>query len=207
VFLVFGIPGEGQNTIGYASGDGVCNSGGMGTVINNQSTIVTASHVAGSCATTQNTLWVQVNGKWISYPLVNVPISPGPGPDEGDVVTLVLPSDLPSYVIPASVAMNHHFVPGQSVDVNYYTTLLNEEGKITGFELLSSTTVAKKGWGWRVDTAYGQQIMLEKTLPGGSSGAGVFYDGQLIGVNSYADNLNYTGTSIAPFCYWLGLVC
>ncbi len=199
-----GHPGIGGNTIGYAAGEGVCNSGGMGTVVGNRSTVVTATHVIKDCATSQNTVWVQVNGNWFAYYLPMGNVAPGPG--GGDVVILTLPSDLPGNVIPANMVTNHHVVSGESVVVTYFEPNRNNTGQLTGFTLLSNTTTVAQDWRRTTDNpANGGQVLLTISLPTGSSGGGVFSGGQLIGVNSGADP---TLTLMAPLCHTLfGIVC
>ncbi len=202
VYLIFGHPGTGNNTIGYASGDNVCSSGGIGTVVGNASTIITAHHVYAACAMTQNTLWIQVDGVLISYSISGVV----PVQGEGDIVTIALPSNLPSNVVPATQITNHNIVSGEPVEVISHYRLYNSNGEFTGVVMFSSPTTIMNDW--RVRTPYGQQVMLTKTLIAGSSGGGVFSNGQLIGVNSFADFVGGGGTTMASLCRnWLGLVC
>jgi hypothetical protein len=200
---VFGQPGTAHGSdIGY---DGsLCRNYGMGTVVGNKSTIITADHVYTKCLESQTTLWIQVNGSWVNYPVADLNSNVGPG----DVRTIFLPSNLPGYVIPATMVANHSVVAGQSVTYVTYESIINDKGSLTGFTAISGTTTVAQDWTFR-SPDYGNQVLLEITLISGSSGGGVFYNGQLIGVNSSADpSGGNRGTTMAPFCYtWFGSVC
>jgi hypothetical protein len=202
VYLRFGQPGTVESSdIGHAGN--LCNSGGMGTVVGNKSTIITADHVYSHCRADQTTLWVQVNGTWVTFSLADLDLVVG----QGDIRTITLPSDLPGYIVPATMVTDHSMVSGESV--TYTTYQLNySNDKFTGVTFISGTTTVAQDWRVRV-RGYGQQALLNITLRPGSSGGGVFSNGQLIGVNSFADTITgIGGTTMASFCHtWFGLVC
>lgn len=174
-------------------------------MVGDKKTIMTAEHVYKYKLSDHDTVWIQVNGKWVTYPLAEVDVTTGPG----DLATLTLPSDLPGNVVPADVATNYDSKSGQPV-VTTYVTERYEGNKLAGFTLHAMATVIYSPKDWR--TPYGRQLMISNpgnVLDHGDSGGGVFYNGQLIGVTSYNDfDPTKERTTVAPLCFtWYGWPC
>jgi len=204
VVIIFGKHGVGKNTFGIAAGA----QGGVGVVVGDKKTIMTATHVY-ELAESPTTVFVLVNGEWVEYDLADVNVETGPG----DLTTVTLPSDLPGYIVPADEAADYHSKPGQTV-VSIYKEEIMEGENIIGFTLHAAITVTNDPVVLS-SPDYGRQLIIlnpNQVMNSGDSGGGVFYNSQLIGVNSGIDE---TVTSVAPLCFnwysrflpWFASVC
>jgi len=211
VVLIFGTPGEGDtNTLGIEDNLSV----GLGVVVNNRLTIKTASHVYVERPSSATTLFVWANGVLIKYNILDIKVEINNGESEGDEATITLPYGLPGDITPAQEAVDYHSVAGQILVTTYYRHEKNEDGKVTGFVINTASTVTTNP-PTKPSDIYGTQYMLlnpNHILNQGDSGGGVFYNGQLVGVNSGIDS---TVVAVAPLCFkwywnylpWIAIAC
>jgi hypothetical protein len=177
---------------------GYAPSQGVATAVNDGQ-LVTAEHVVnGSPGATH--MWVFVGRSYYIYEIDDLTIDTDTIP--GDYATITLPGGLPPNVIPAQVATNYHAAPGQRVVTVYVEPTINKADEVTGYTLYYvETTISNpavnfvKGWGRQIF-----MINPNNVLNSGDSGAGVFYNNQLIGVNGDIDPATGSATT-APSCF------
>jgi hypothetical protein len=201
VYLVFGRPGKGNNTMGIDDTKGR-SSIGQGVVIRDKFHIISADHVyEEGIKRGATTLWVQVDENvWVQYDVDDLRVEEGPG----DTVIITLPHQLPGDVRPAEEDGDYKVKSGDSLVLTYAEPIRDKEGRLTGFsQHTTRTTYSPRplfGSPDMMDGRYGLQPLLKNPnmlLKGGDSGGGVFYNNQLIGVNSSVKN---SWVAIATLC-------
>ena len=166
----------------------VYGASGLGTVVNNHNTIVTAKHILDESLKygTPQFLYIwNSDGDLIRIPWNSVSIK-----SEGDTLIITLSNPLPQkYVKPISQATGYK--PRHSHEI--LTVYQDENGKLH----VASTSYYPIGIK-NSSAQYGPLYVglnPNGLLDSGNSGGGVFYNGQLIGVNS----------SLASYKNWLGI--
>jgi hypothetical protein len=162
--------------------------GGLGTVVGDRRTIVTAAHIYQvQLASGIEFMSFRTGLEDKDLHLIDINELTLEFSDGGDILTITLPEDLPDDFIPATTAPDHKFYPLQNVSVAYQ----DENRRLGVFDTELTLTPY---------TQYrdGTQQYLAKN-PGrlvneGDSGGGVFYNGQFVGVNSFV---------FQPFINWV----
>lgn len=174
-------PGDASNSqilIAFAdiNEDGVPSKGmmGVGTVIhvgNGYSTIVTATHLQ----VYSPFFWYQTADGFHRLNRMDVQTFPY---GFTDVMFINIPVELPEEFIPAEIA-HPTFHGGENISVGYYD---EESHSLEVFETQVRDDPNKPGQYSGAGIAFNNPGNLLKP---GDSGGGVFYDGYLVGVNSY----------------------
>ncbi|MFT3890481.1 MAG: RHS repeat-associated core domain-containing protein [Anaerolineales bacterium] len=196
VVLLFAKPGSSQyDTFGaLLTGEeaNLVSSQGLGVAVNGTQ-IKTADHVAYGYEGATH-LWVFVGHAYYIYNIDEIKIEHGPEP--GDVATITLPGGLPPNVTQAQLADDYHAAVGQTLVTTYVVPTKNRVGQVFGFTLHSAETVTQnpvidraKGYGYQI-----KMVNPNNLLNSGDFGGPVFYNDQLIGVNSGK-------VAVAPLCF------
>jgi len=179
----------------------VCpNFGGMGTVVSNAHTIVSAQHViddpehpsSSNPPTIYGIVVVDAFGNTTLFDINDVQIDLS---TSGDIMTITLPTDLPD-VTPATPGSGIYFAAGSPAHVGY------NEGKNGPINVLTTTITEGEHLTWTPYGGYGDNTLPPfgqygtvanpgSTLIGGDSGGGVFVNGFFVGVISTNEALFY----------------
>jgi hypothetical protein len=153
-------------------------SSGIGTVVGNMSTIVTAYHVLEHAllyGTPKYLIVTNANGESVTMPWYSVhPERIG----NSDQLILHLGDPLPKgFVKPASANRNYFPSPGDVIEIVYQ----DEQGHL---QVMFSAIWAIPINGGTYGALYYVALNADATLNAGDSGGGVFYNGQFIGLTS-----------------------
>jgi hypothetical protein len=166
---------------------------GLGTVLGDRKTIVTAKHIylPGSTLFTYRS---GPNGNALNIididDIKNLNFS-----KEGDMLTITLKKDLPDEFLPARSDPNHKFSPLQNVSIVY-----QDENKNRALKVLS-TQLTLSPWSQYLDGARQYAAKdLDRRLTEGDSGGGVFHNGLFVGLNSWlTSTFEGPAVSLQPF--------
>ena len=147
---------------------------GLGTVVGDSSTIVTAAHVY---LPDSPYMFYRdgENGEELTIIDMNdVTLDFSEG---GDILVVSLPEDLPGSFIPATPAPDHIFLPSQNVTLAYQDESRNLHALVTQLTWIPYTF--RDDWSLNIVV-----LNTNGTLTSGDSGGGVFYNGEFVGVAS-----------------------
>jgi hypothetical protein len=186
--IVFGVP----NDKGWAG------MGGLGTVIANRRTIVTAYHVFERASNPSHLMYWQGN-KRIDLDLSTISIY-----HRGDLAVITLSEDLPESFIPANISTRNPVSwSSQDIDVAYINGNPDEANpEVLNTNVLFMATIP-------MEDHYIIAHNPDYTINGGDSGGGVFHNGELIGVTSAVLPVDYGAPifTIRPVGYtWYDLL-
>jgi RHS repeat-associated protein len=188
VYIAFLVPIPGC-TEPVTLGDTGCRQGGgdgMGTVVGNMSTIVTAQHLLTWTITYVGTPTVLAiknkDGKVEYVPVSDLTFTSG----LGDRLTITLKNPLPDGFVAPAKSMPQKLKVGQMVDIVYMDA--NQE-----FQVFTTIIVGIKNDQYYYDNPSFPQsgnkngLLLYK----GDSGGGIFVNGQFVGINVDASNFQF----------------
>ena len=158
---------------------------GLGTILNNKHTIVTAKHVIPSSLSNAAIITIGPMGlassmnNVVKYKASTVKLK---YESDRDMVTLSLPKDLQGEVVPAKTSATYQYKKDDLL------TMVSQHG--TSFGELRMVTVLVAKTGLFNTTVEGQSAIValandpNNFMRGGDSGGGVFYNGQYVGLNT-----------------------
>ena len=197
-----GFVGYGYNCLDTAAGEECYEKlkAGLGTVLGNMNTIVTAYHIlANSLLMNHDIAYIKIenaNGDVVRISLEDLTLE---RIGESDVLIIHLKNSLPNgFAKPAQSAENFHPRHGQVI----YTVYQQEDGKLS----VASTMINGPIMYYACGEAKGVCLLFtnpNSALDQGDSGGGVFYNGQLIGVNNAIFKAPLYGPTllIAPWAF------
>ncbi len=162
--------------------------GGLGTVVGDRKTIVTARHVILPDSTY---LFLRAGNNGEELTILDMDEVVVDYSQSGDVVVITVPEELPDSFIPATATSDHEYQTFQNLTVAY-----QDENR--GLHILETQvtwpSLTYGMYDWTLN------VLVENpnsTLTSGDSGGGVFYDGVFVGVTSFLDT--QFGESVMAF--------